>query len=383
MNSDERTITRLRRFPVFLIVLGALLLPPGVLGAEPSGQASASEKTDTLWFIPHTHWEGAVFKTREEYLDIGLPIILKALKLLKDHPDYRFVLDQVCYVKPFLERYPEEEASFRKFIAEGRLQLVGGTDVMPDVNMPSGESFVRQILYGKGYYREKLGVDVTVGWQLDTFGHHAQMPQLLKLGGYKSFWFFRGVADMDTPSEFLWEGIDGSRIAAFWLPQGYAVTYGSPQTLPAFSWWMKRRFDLLEQQCPFGDRVGLAGADVSEPEEHVPELVARHNSQPNALELRFEPLPKTISAELTTAGEVPRGNYAKVRAYEAETLPHQCGREDADAEAGNKRTWVARPTKDKPSYIVFGPYDSLSAHLDLIFSEFRWGGESVSVALRR
>ena len=162
----ERTSARLRRFPVLLFVAGTLLLPPGVLGAEssdePSNEASGSEKTDTLWFIPHTHWEGAVFKTREEYLDIGLPIILKALKLLEDHSEYRFVLDQVCYVKPFLERYPEEEATFRKFIAEGRLQLVGGTDVMPDVNMPSGESFVRQIPYGKGYYRDKLEVDVTV-----------------------------------------------------------------------------------------------------------------------------------------------------------------------------------------------------------------------------
>lgn len=356
-NRDERTKTRRRRFPVFLIVLGALFLPPGALGAEPSGRASASKERDTLWFIPHTHWEGAVFKTREEYLDIGLPIILKALRLLEDHPDYRFVLDQVCYVKPFLERHPEEEAAFRKFIAEGRLQLVGGTDVMPDVNMPSGESFVRQILYGKGYYREKLGVDVTVGWQLDTFGHHAQMPQLLKLGGYKSFWFFRGVASMDTPSEFLWEGIDGSRIAAFWLPQGYAVTYGSPQTLPAFSWWMKRRFDLLERQCPFGDRVGLAGADVSEPEEHVPELVARHNHPPGGKQLKYQPLPKTVLAELTTSGGVPKGNYAKVSVYEAERLSHQCGEEEADAEAGNGRTWVARRTRDKSSHIVYGPYE--------------------------
>lgn len=62
---------------------------------------------ETFFFIPHTHWEGAVFKTREQYLEMGLPIILRALRLLKKHPHYRFVLDQVCYVKPFLERYPE------------------------------------------------------------------------------------------------------------------------------------------------------------------------------------------------------------------------------------------------------------------------------------
>src|SRR5664279_5126781 len=112
--------------------------------AKPPTLASVTIK-DVFFFIPHTHWEGAVFKTREEYLDVGLPNILRALRLLKAHPNYRFVLDQVCYVKPFLERYPEEEATMRKFVDEGRLAIVGGTDVMPDVNMPSGESFVRQM----------------------------------------------------------------------------------------------------------------------------------------------------------------------------------------------------------------------------------------------
>jgi hypothetical protein len=59
---------------------------------------------------------------------MGLPNILKEMKLLKQQPDYRFVLDQVAYVKPFLERYPDQERDFRKFIAERPLQLVGGLD---------------------------------------------------------------------------------------------------------------------------------------------------------------------------------------------------------------------------------------------------------------
>ena len=104
--------------------------------------------------IPHTHWEGAVFINREEYLEIGLPHILTVVRLLKEHPNYRFTLDQVEYFRPFLERYPEEADAFRKFVAEGRLQIVGGMDIMPDDNMPSGESFVRQMLYAKGYCRE-------------------------------------------------------------------------------------------------------------------------------------------------------------------------------------------------------------------------------------
>src|SRR5262249_17376797 len=151
----------------------------------------------------------------------GLPHILKALYLLQKYPDYRFVLDQAAYVKPFLERYPEQAATFCRLVREGRLELVGGMDIMPDVNIPSGESIVRQMLYGKGHYRDKLGKDVTVGWNIDSFGHNAQMPQLLRLAGYNSYWFQRGVPGSGTRSEFLWEGIDGTRIPAFWLPMSY------------------------------------------------------------------------------------------------------------------------------------------------------------------
>jgi alpha-mannosidase len=101
------------------------------------------------------------------------------------------------------------------------------------------------------------------------------------LAGFRSFWFFRGVATWDTPAEFLWEGIDGSRIPAFWLPQGYAVAYGSPPSLPEFTEFMTRQFDSLAPFARGEVRAGPAGADVCEPEEHVPGLVERFNAQPD------------------------------------------------------------------------------------------------------
>ena len=128
-----------RSAAVSVLLFLASLTDTGATGAgvnKEAKQVVGAQTNYTLWIIPHTHWEGAVFKTREEYLDIGLPHILKALYLLQKYPDYRFVLDQVAYVKPFLERYPEEAATFRKFVREGRLMLVGGMDIMPDVNVP-------------------------------------------------------------------------------------------------------------------------------------------------------------------------------------------------------------------------------------------------------
>jgi len=266
------------------LLVGILFFPLLKVSADSSKNTSGPVRQNTFYLIPHTHWEGAVFKTREEYLQIGLPHILTALRLMELYPDYRFVLDQVCYVKPFLERYPEKQALFRKMVAEGRLQLVGGTDVMADENMPGGESFVRQILYGKGYYRRTLGVDVTVSWELDSFGHHAQMPQLLKLAGYKSFWFFRGVPNKEIPMEFMWEGIDGSQIPAFWTPAraGYTMMYGIPKTFPEFKAFAQAHFDSLTPFVRDPERVALVGSDVAEPEFMLPEMVHKFNQQKDA-----------------------------------------------------------------------------------------------------
>jgi alpha-mannosidase len=128
--------------PCLIAGCWSLLVVVSVLADEP-----ANAPRETFWVIPHTHWEGAVFKTREEYLDMGLANILEAMRLLKEQPGFKFTLDQVAYVKPFLERYPAEESAFRRFLAEGRLQLVGALDVMPDDNMPGGETFIRQMQY--------------------------------------------------------------------------------------------------------------------------------------------------------------------------------------------------------------------------------------------
>ena len=259
----------------------------------------------TFFIVPHTHWEGAVFKTREEYLDMGLPNILRALALLEAWPGYRFALDQVCYIRPFLERHPEAAEGFRRFVAEGRLAIVGGTDVMLDVNMPGGESFVRQALFSKTYLREQLGVDVTVGWQLDTFGHHAQMPQLLKLAGFRTFWFFRGVAGWDVPAEFLWEGLDGTRMPAFWLHQGYGLTYGSPTSLAEFAGFMEQRFASLAPQARDDCRVGLAGADVSPPDEQLPRLVEELNQRTDAPFRLLLATPQEYEAAVLDRGDWP------------------------------------------------------------------------------
>ena len=101
---------------------------------------------------------------------------------------------------------------------------------------------------------------MTTGWALDTFGHNAQMPQILKLAGMKSYWFQRGVSGVDTPSEFLWQGIDGTQIPAFWLPIGYGALYDVPANEHDFNSLLKSRFDSLTPFARGPERVLMAGA---------------------------------------------------------------------------------------------------------------------------
>jgi alpha-mannosidase len=273
--------------------------------------AAAPDK-DVLIVVPHTHWEGAVFKTREEYLEIGLPHILEALSLLKRYPEYRFVLDQMCYVKPFLDRYPTEVAAFREMLGKRKLEIAGGTDSMHDNNVPSGESIARQYLIGKWFFRDRLGYEVKTGWGLDTFGHNAQMPQILKLAGMQSYWFQRGVPGPETPAEFSWQGIDGTKIPAFWLPIGYGGLYDTPKDIEDFERLIRSRFEELTPFARGYGRVLMAGADVSEPEAHLPVLIDQLNrsasvpftvrfglpSDYEALIAKYRPERATLSGEL-------------------------------------------------------------------------------------
>ncbi|MDP6100689.1 MAG: glycoside hydrolase family 38 C-terminal domain-containing protein, partial [Dehalococcoidia bacterium] len=100
------------------------------------------------------------------------------------------------------------------------IEIADGEYLMADTMLPHGETLIREILFGKKYAKQKFGVDVPVMWGADSFGFNAQLPQVYKKAGYKYFAFRRGV-DRARPSEFWWEGLDGTRILAHWMPLGY------------------------------------------------------------------------------------------------------------------------------------------------------------------
>jgi alpha-mannosidase len=138
-----------------------------------------------------------------------------------------------CHNEAILYRWVEEFepslfARIRALVRKGRWNILGGWYLQPDCNMPSGESFVRQILLGKRYFREKFGVDVRTGANLDPFGHGRGLVQILARCGYDSYVFCRPDRNfLELPAEdFLWIGFDGSEIRAVRVEAHYNSSEG-------------------------------------------------------------------------------------------------------------------------------------------------------------
>ncbi len=113
----------------------------------------------------------------------------------------------------------------RQRVQEGRWEIVGGWWIQPDCNIPSGESFVRQGLYGQRYFKEKFGTTAQAGYNVDSFGHNGTLPQILRLSDMDRYVFLRPAPhEKGLPSRlFWWEADDGSRVLAYRLPFEYCT----------------------------------------------------------------------------------------------------------------------------------------------------------------
>jgi len=146
-----------------------------------------------------------------------------ALDRLAEYDDFVFTSSSAVMYEWIERNEPAMFEEIRSRVAEGRWVLCGGWWLQPDCNLPSGESFVRQGLYGQRYFREKLGATATVGYNPDSFGHHGMLPQILKKSGMDHYVFMRPQPHEKTlPSRlFRWRSDDGSEVLAFRIPFEY------------------------------------------------------------------------------------------------------------------------------------------------------------------
>lgn len=141
----------------------------------------------TCHFLGNSHLDAAWLWPFSETIEVFHDTCETILKLMQMCPEFRFCQSSAQYYKWLEDEYPETFQKVKKQIEDGRWEVVGGTWIEPDGNMPSGESFVRQFLHGKRYFKEKFNVDVKVAWMPDSFGYAWTLPQIMKKSGIKFF----------------------------------------------------------------------------------------------------------------------------------------------------------------------------------------------------
>jgi len=174
------------------------------------------KKQPTVHLIGNAHIDPVWLWNWEEGVEVVLATFRQSIDLIKKHPEYTFTASSALFYKWVEELDPELFAEIRKAVRKGRWFLAGGWMVEPDLNIPSGESLVRQGLYGQRYFQAKFGMTVRVGYNPDGFGHNAALPQILKKMGINYYLFTKPIKpDQPLPTLFWWEGPDGSRLLTF------------------------------------------------------------------------------------------------------------------------------------------------------------------------
>ncbi|MBI3225533.1 MAG: alpha-mannosidase [Mycolicibacterium cosmeticum] len=217
----------------------------------------------TMHMISHFHYDPVWWNTQAAYTSVwtedppgacrqtnGFELVTAHLEMARREPEYKFVLAEVDYLKPFWDTHPEERADVRRLIAEGRIEIMGGTYNEPNTNLTSPETAIRNFVAGIGFQRDVLGADPATAWQLDVFGHDPQFPGMAADAGLTSSSWARGphhqwgpMADDGDPermqfaSEFEWTAPSGRGLLTHYMPAHYAA-----------GWWMDSSATLAEAQ---------------------------------------------------------------------------------------------------------------------------------------
>ncbi len=189
----------------------------------------------TIDLAGNSHIDAAWLWPRSETIDVVRRTFTTALQLMNEYPDYTFTQSAAQYTEWMAEKYPQLNDQIRERVKEGRWEIVGGMWVEPDLNLPDGESLVRQLLVGQRYFKQQYGVQARIGWNPDSFGYNWQLPQIYKRSGMDYFvtqkmhWNDTNVLPFRL---FWWESPDGSKVLTY-FPTDYVHDNVNPTRISA------------------------------------------------------------------------------------------------------------------------------------------------------
>jgi alpha-mannosidase len=289
---------------------------------------------DPVWWntqAAYTETWGTAIQYRAPFQEPGLALVRAHLDMARRDPDYKFVLAELDYLKPYWDAYPEDREHIRQLLAEDRLEFVGGTYNEPNTNLTSAESTIRNAIYGIGYQRDVLGGAPATAWQLDAFGHDPQFPGIMADAGLSSSSWARGPFHewgpnwvrgpgrmgfaemaagehprMQFPMEFDWIAPSGRALLTSFMADHYSAGWwmDAAPTLEAAEEEVHRLFTELSSLAATKNVLLPVGTDYTPPNKWVTAIHRDWNR-------------RYVWPRFTTA--IPREFFTAVRDAQAKT----------------------------------------------------------------
>ncbi|WP_062428264.1 glycoside hydrolase family 38 C-terminal domain-containing protein [Herbidospora daliensis] len=279
--------------------------------ASGSAEITVAEPGWTVHLVSHFHYDPVWWNTQAGYAsewedqpdaqEIRMSFQFTAFQLIDAHlelarrdPDYKFVLAEVDYLKPYWDVFPEQRAIILDLVDQGRLEIMGGTYNEPNTNLTGAETTIRNAVYGVGFQRDVLGGEPATAWQLDAFGHDPQFPGMMADAGLTSSAWARGpfhqwgpileVGTYDTPhgdpsdmqfrTEFEWISPSGRGLLTHYMAAHYGAGWSmdSAQTLAAAEESVYGLFLDLKKVAATRNVLIPVGTDYSPPNKWLTDI---------------------------------------------------------------------------------------------------------------
>jgi alpha-mannosidase len=185
--------------------------------------AQKSESDFNITALGHAHIDLAWLWPIRETKRKAARTFATVLRHSERYKNYLFGVSQPQMLEWIKDEHPGLYSAMKELYKQGRLELQGGFWVESDTNVPSGESLVRQMLYGKRFFKEEFGYEQEILWIPDVFGYTAQLPQIMAKSGVKYFLTIKmswNAVNLFPYSTFNWVGLDGSKILTHMPPEG-------------------------------------------------------------------------------------------------------------------------------------------------------------------
>jgi mannosylglycerate hydrolase len=327
-----------------------------------------------IWVVPHTHWDREWYLPLEDFRIRLAQVVDELIETMEARAERLFTLDgQAVLIEDYLEIRPEMEERLRSLLASGRVET-GPSYVLPDEFLVGGESLVRNLLHGRAVCARYGATPAAVGYLPDSFGHPAQLPQVLRGFGLETFVFSRGLGEERerVGGRFRWRAPDGSEVLALPQPVDYAAgawlghSRRSPERDPARN-AADRVEQVLRAEEPmladpnFRDLFLGNGYDHATLQADLPEVLAALRELKPHVEVRLALVSEYARAMAAEEGRLPvcRGELAggarmnvlrgvnSTRMY-LKQANERCERELASAETLCALALLARPGSRHP-----------------------------------